>query len=240
MFKYILKKPKLIGLTFSSGLYLKYYSDTNISSCKNYYNRNLDNYQNENESFNQNNINSPDNFDKLEFSRFENERIIRIYGEINERQSCIIIDCLDILDQKNSNPIKLIINSGGGSISQGLAICDKMNKINSPVYTKCEGECASIASIILANGEKGNRSISPNSTVFIHEAYTNISNVSLTIFELSGRLESLKIHRDQIIQILHKITGKPITEIEIIMKNDTTFTSQEAIDNNIVDYIDNN
>ncbi len=115
-----------------------------------------------------------------------------------------------------------------------------MNKINSPIYTKCEGECSSIASLILANGEKGNRSITPNSTVFVHEAYVNISNISLSIFELSGRLESLKIHRNQIIQILEKVTGKSRNEIEKIMKNDTTFTSEQAVQNNIVDYIDTN
>ncbi len=110
MIKYLLKNKNLIGFTFTSGLYLHNNCNSNISLCKNF---NFQDYNN-----NQNNNNSPDNFEHIEFSPFENERIIRIYGEINDRLSCIIIDCLDILDQRNQQPIKLIINSGGGSISQ--------------------------------------------------------------------------------------------------------------------------
>lgn len=191
-------------------------------------------------SSNNDQLNSKD-FDQIDFERFEKERIVRVNGPIENGSGGLgsfIINCLEVLDNKNDKPIKLIINSPGGSITQGLAICDKMNKIKSQVHTHCEGECSSIASLILANGTYGKRSITPNSTVFIHEAYTNLGEASLSIFELNGRLQSLKIHRDQIIQILINVTGKDRKEIEDLMRNDTTFTSEEAVNNNIVDFVD--
>ncbi len=205
---------------------------------KNSYSNNLISYCESPESSSQNKEINSKNFDQIEFERFENERIIRLYGEVNDSLGSIIINCLEVLDNKNNQPIKLIINSVGGSISQGLAICDKMNKIKSDVHTQCEGECSSIASLILANGTKGKRSITPNSTVFIHEAYTSLGGSALSIFELNGRLQSLKIHRDQIIQILIKVTGKDRSEIEELMRNDTTFTSNEAVNHNIVDFVE--
>lgn len=211
-----------------SGIYLNHRYKTNVSFC--------DSINSDQEKVEKNKF--PKSFDDIEFNLFQNERILRIYGPIDSKLAIIIINSLEVLDQKDNKPIKLIINSGGGNISQGLAICDKMNKIESKVYTQCEGDCSSIAAIILANGFKGHRSITPNSTVFIHEAYLHFpSEISLSIFELNGRLQSLKIHREQIIEILIKITGKTKSEIEYIMRNDITFTALEAIEHCLVDKI---
>lgn len=178
-------------------------------------------------------------FDEIEFKRFRENRIIHINSSINKELAVSIKNCLEQLDNEKNLPIKIIINSNGGEVTQGLSICDKMNKLKSEVHTQCDGVCASIASVILANGTEGKRTITPNSTVYIHEPYNSFGeDMTLTIFELNGLLRSLKIQREQIINTLIKVTRKSRSEIEELMKNDTWLTSQEAIEHQLVDSIE--
>jgi len=65
-------------------------------------------------------------------------------------------------------PIKLYINSPGGSVTAGLAIYDTMQYIQSPVHTFCMGQAASMGSLLLAGGEKGHRYALKNGSVMIH------------------------------------------------------------------------
>jgi hypothetical protein len=65
-------------------------------------------------------------------------------------------------------PIKLYINSPGGSVTAGLAIYDTMQYIQSPVHTFCMGQAASMGSLLLAGGEKGHRYVLKNGSVMIH------------------------------------------------------------------------
>ena len=111
-------------------------------------------------------------FDEIEFKRFRENRIIHINGSINKELATTIKDCLEQLDTEKNLPIKIIINSDGGEVSQGLSICDKMNKLKSEVHTQCDGECASIASVILANGTEGKRTITP----ILPSTFTNLIN----------------------------------------------------------------
>ena len=114
-----------------------------------------------------------------------------------------------------------------------------MNKLKSEVHTQCDGECTSIAFIILNNGTEGKRTITPNSTVYIHEPYKWFGeDMTFTIFELNGSLRSLKNQREQIINTLIKVTRKSRSEIEELMRNDTWLTSEEAIQHQFVDSIE--
>lgn len=70
--------------------------------------------------------------------------------------------------EDSRKPIKLYINSPGGSVTAGLAIYDTMQYIVSPVHTFCLGQAASMGSLLLAGGEKGHRYALKNSSVMIH------------------------------------------------------------------------
>ena len=51
----------------------------------------------------------------------------------------------------------MYINSPGGIVSSGLAIYDTMQYIKPPVSTMCVGQAASMGSLLLAAGEKGQK-----------------------------------------------------------------------------------
>ena len=77
-------------------------------------------------------------------------------------------------------PIKLYINSPGGSVTAGLAIYDTMQYIQSPVHTFCMGQAASMGSLLLAGGEKGHRYALKNGSVMIHRKFLSSSYVHLS------------------------------------------------------------
>lgn len=56
----------------------------------------------------------------------------------------------------------MLINSPGGSISDGMAIHDTMNYIKCDVSTICVGMAASVGSFLLASGTKASAAL-PNS-----------------------------------------------------------------------------
>ena len=56
----------------------------------------------------------------------------------------------------------MIISSGGGIVTAGLAIYDMMQYVRAPVHTMCIGHASSMAAILLAAGEKGHRTSTPH------------------------------------------------------------------------------
>lgn len=72
-----------------------------------------------------------------------------------------------------TQPIKLYINSPGGSVTAGLAIYDTMQYISSPVHTYCMGQAASMGSLLLAGGERGHRYALKHGSVMIHRESTH-------------------------------------------------------------------
>lgn len=63
----------------------------------------------------------------------------------------------------------MIINSPGGSITDGLIIYDVIQNLDVELNMYCTGIAASMAAILLAGGQKGRRFILPHSKVMIHE-----------------------------------------------------------------------
>ena len=123
------------------------------------------------------------------YSRLLKDRIIFIGGEINDDLANMIISELLFLDSKSHDEISIYINSPGGSITSGMAIYDTMNFVKSPVSTICVGMAASMASVLLASGEKGKRYILPNSEVMIHQPLGGVN----------GQATEIKIVADKIL-----------------------------------------
>lgn len=76
-------------------------------------------------------------------------------------------------------PIKLYINSFGGSVYDGLALVDVIKQSITPVHTICIGSAMSMGLWIYLAGEK--RYIGENSTLMFHDISTWIWDKSETI-----------------------------------------------------------
>ena len=89
------------------------------------------------------------------FSRLLKERIILLGTPIDDQIANLIVAQLLFLEHDDpERDISLYINSPGGSVYAGLAIYDTMQAIRPSVSTVCVGMAASMATIILAAGQK--------------------------------------------------------------------------------------
>lgn len=96
-----------------------------------------------------------------EITNYESNYIIHKIYEINEEESK--------KSRKSVKPIKLIINSVGGDVYDGLGIIDAMNNSQIPIHTICLGSAMSMAFPILLSGTK--RFGGKNSTYMYHDMY---------------------------------------------------------------------
>ena len=104
------------------------------------------------------------------FSRLMMDRIIFLGCPINDDVANIIQAQLLFLESNDPKAdIMLYINSPGGMVYSGLGIYDTMQTIQPDVATICTGMAASMASILLAAGARGKRSVLPHSRVMIHQ-----------------------------------------------------------------------
>lgn len=175
------------------------------------------------------------------YSRLLKDRIIWLDDEINHYTSRLI--CAQILylqaegeqlDDKD-RAIHLYINSGGGSVVDGLAIYDIIKYIKCPVYTYCVGIAASMAATLLAAGEKGHRYAFENAEVMIHQVLAGISYDQAS--QIEKRAEHIVKLKHKMNLILSKLTGQKLSKIEKDTDRDYFMSAEEALNYGIVDKI---
>ena len=168
------------------------------------------------------------------YSRLLKDRIVLLFGEIDDATSNIVIGELLYLDSLNHDDISLYINSPGGSITSGMAIMDTMNFIKSDVSTICLGMAASMGAFLLSCGAKGKRYILPNAEVMIHQPLGGVEGQATEIKIVAERILKLK---EKLNKILAENTGKDLKTITNDTERDYFLDSKEALKYGIVDKI---
>src|SRR3989304_4471076 len=97
-------------------------------------------------------------------------RIVFLGSPIDDQIANLIIAQLLYLEREEpEKDINMYIHSPGGVISAGLAIYDTMQLLKCDISTICVGECASMATVLLAAGTKGKRYALAHSTIPTHK-----------------------------------------------------------------------
>ena len=131
-------------------------------------------------------------------------RILYLSGTINETSiSNINKDLLNLIaqDEKDSDekknfspqPIKIFINSFGGSVYDAWSLIDIMLRSETPIYTYCTGYAMSAGFLIFLAGHK--RYATQNSTMLYHQLSAGNWN---KILDLEQNLEEYKRLHDDI------------------------------------------
>ncbi|WVZ03914.1 hypothetical protein V8G54_024720 [Vigna mungo] len=109
-----------------------------------------------------------------------------------------------------------------------------MQYIKSPVSTVCMGQAASMGSLLLAAGARGERRALPNSTIMIHQPSGGFS----------GQAKNIAVHAKQIVRVWDSLnelyakhTGKSVEVIQANMDADNFMTPQEAKEFGIIDEV---
>ena len=169
------------------------------------------------------------------YSRLLKERIIFLVGPVNDHMASLVSAQLLFLESENpEKEISLYINSPGGVVSDGLAIYDTMQFIQSPVSTLCFGQAASMGSFLLAAGEKGKRYSLPNSRIMVHQPSAGFQGQATDIQIHAKEILSLK---ERLNKIYSKHTGKSINEISDALERDNFMTAEEAKKFGLIDTV---
>lgn len=169
------------------------------------------------------------------FSLLLKERIVFLGYPIDDQIANVIIAQLLYLEREDPDKdINMYIHSPGGVISAGLAIYDTMQLMRCDMATICVGECASMATVLLAGGTKGKRYALPHSTIHIHQARGGAT----------GQAADIEIHAKEVLrrnevvkEILARHTGRTMEEITRDTDRDFFMDADRAKDYGIVDEI---
>ncbi len=169
------------------------------------------------------------------FSRLLKERLIFITGPIDDTTASLV--CAQLLFLESENPkkdIAIYINSPGGYVTAGLAIYDTMQYIRCPISTVCIGQAASMGSLLLAAGDKGNRIALPNARVMVHQPSGGYRGVASDIERHAEEIIDLKKRLNDI-YVTH--TGQDYATIEKKLDRDTFMTAEDAKEFGIIDTV---
>ncbi len=170
------------------------------------------------------------------YSRLLKNRIVFLGDDIDDHLANLIIAQLLFLEQEDPDKdIDLYINSGGGSVTSGLAIYDCMQLIKPDVSTICVGLAASAAALLLCAGKNGKRFALPYARIMIHQPWIKGIGGQVTDVEIHAR-ELLKT-RENLNQIIAQHTSQPIEKVRVDTERDYYMSSQEAIDYGLIDKI---
>lgn len=169
------------------------------------------------------------------WSRLLKDRIIFLGTPIDDQIANSVLAQLLFLESEDpEKDIVMYINSPGGVVNSGLAIYDAMQYVRCDVATVCVGMCASMASVLLAAGAKGKRSILPHSRVMLHQPHGGARGQATDI-EITTR-EMLKM-KEMNNTILARHTGQSEDKIKRDLERDFYMGPQEAIEYGVVDKI---
>ena len=169
------------------------------------------------------------------YSRLLKDRIIFLGDEVNDDTASIVVAQLLFLEAEDpEKDIHLYINSPGGSVTAGMAIYDTMHYIKCDVSTICVGMAASMAAVILSNGEKGHRSALPHSRVMIHQP---IGGARGQATDIQIEAEQIQILKNELCGILAEHSGRPFEKVLADCERDYWMTAAEAKEYGLIDEI---
>jgi ATP-dependent Clp protease protease subunit len=168
--------------------------------------------------------------------RLLRRRVILLSGPIDaERANDVMARLLFLEGEDPESPVDLRINSPGGEVLSGLAVIDTIAQLRCPVATTCAGMAASMASVLLACGTRGQRRATANARVLIHQPWAGQFQGQAT--DLERAAEEILRQRARIDEILAAATGQPVGRIHRDTERDTWFSAQEAREYGLVDQV---
>jgi len=160
-------------------------------------------------------------------------RVLFLTDEIKAENMAKLIKEIFVLDALNHEPIKLYINSQGGSVSAGFSLINTIKLIKSPVYTIVTGEACSMAGLISIAGKQ--RFMTKNTFWMTHDMRGGIEG------DYSGKVE----HRAEAIKKMWKMIENHLKthtklsdkELETARNGELWLSPEECLEKGIINKI---
>ena len=181
------------------------------------------------------------------YSRLMKDRIVMLNGPVEDMGANVIVAQMLFLEaDEPEKPIKMFINSPGGSVTSGLAIYDTMQFIKCPVHTYVMGQAASMGSFLAQAGEPGKRFVLPESRTMIHRVSSGTPGTRGSVHVQELEFEDARRHFEESkrlnqrlteLYVRHNTAGKTYEELFETMKFDTFLSAEEAVENGLADKV---
>ena len=181
------------------------------------------------------------------YSRLLKDRIIMMQGVVEDTMANLIVAQMLFLESQNPDkPIKLYVNSPGGSVTAGLAIYDTMQFVKTPVHTMVMGQAASMGSFLAQAGAAGHRYVLPESRTMIHRVSSGTRGTSGSVHVQELEFEDARRHFEESKRLNNRLTelyvkhnskGRQFEELFETMKFDTFLSAEEAVENGFADKV---
>jgi ATP-dependent Clp protease protease subunit len=148
-------------------------------------------------------------------------------GEI-ESKSLTLGHNLDI----DPPSIKILINSGGGSITAGISSMDTVLRCKVPVHTYVDGFCASAATFISVVG--GRRFMSRNSYMLIHQLSSSLWG---KYSEIEDEKKNLDLMMETIKSVYKEYTKVPMRKLDEILRHDLLWDAKTCLKYRLIDEV---
>ena len=148
-------------------------------------------------------------------------------GEL-ESKSLTLGNNLDI----DPPTLRLMINSGGGSITAGISSMDTILRCKVPVHTYVDGFCASAATFLSVVGKE--RYMSRNSYMLIHQLSSNFWG---KYSEFEDEKQNLDLMMETIKNVYKEYTKVPMKKINEILKHDLLWDASTCLKYGLIDEI---
>ncbi len=162
------------------------------------------------------------------------ERTVYLWGDIDEEGARRLSTNVMFLDSLCHEPIRVILNSGGGFESEGYAIYDLLRSLESPILVDGLGSICSISAIILQAGDV--RRLAPSATFMIHNGSVTM-NQSVDQDRIVSMAKKIEEENQKYYEILAARSSLSITKIKDMSTAETFLSSSDAIKKGFADYL---
>jgi len=174
-----------------------------------------------------------------------NNRIVYLGMPINAQVTELIIgELLYLQYESTEKPIIMYINSPGTTTEDGMpvgfeteafAIADTMSYVQPPIQTVLVGKAYGLAAMLLACGDKGQRSTLPYCTVMLHQPRGQQAQGQASDIAIKAR--EVLHNRKMALEIMSSATGVPMEKLARDTNRCLYLDAQQAVDYGIVDKI---
>ena len=129
-------------------------------------------------------------------------------------------------------PIKIFINSGGGSIVSGVSSMDTILRCKVPVWTYVDGFAASAATFMSVVGS--HRFMSRNSYMLVHQLSTSFWG---TYANFEDEKQNVDLMMKSIKSVYEEYTKIPMKKLDEILKHDLMWDAETCLKYGMIDEI---
>jgi len=173
------------------------------------------------------------------YSRMYRDRIMFIGKFIDENAANEIISIILYLRKEDpSGPITLYFNVPGAMLRPALAVYDLIvqTRENCEINTVNLGLCTGMGAFLCGSGTKGRRCAMPNSRFLLQRTGLD-APFQGQASDIGLEVANLKKMNDRMEYELSKMTGQPVSQVQLDLKRDFYLSSEEAVQYGLIDKV---